>query len=260
MVPVVKDNQAGKGDKLAVELKAAYGQQKRLMMQCEDQAIEIEKLHRLVWKMDRKTPPSYSLMQAYKHQRYILFILVGIERTSQQLSQNTFKWLWKIASLDDNAQNLVAEMILRRDILVLELAKKMFSIFGHLGYRSLKYWLNLEIQLHERRSGDKPVEPERTVRLSNFDDSTLQYAATLNGPKQVEWRKLLVQFQEDLARVEHLRQSLTYSYEREEFAQKGELDVSHYLHASSVLWFQLKELLAELDRGSECPFPSLTQV
>ena len=77
-------------------------------------------------------------------------------------------------------------MILRGDILVPELAKKMFSIFGHLGYQSLKYWLNLEIQLHERRSGDKPVEPERVVRLSTFDDSTLQYAATLNGPKQVK--------------------------------------------------------------------------
>ena len=96
-------------------------------------------------------------------------------------------------------------MILRGDILVLELAKKMFSVFGHLGYRSLKYWLNLEIQLHERRIGDKPVEPEKIVRLSNFDDSTLQYAATLNGPKQVEWRKLLVRFQEDLAKVAPLQ-------------------------------------------------------
>ena len=138
-------------------------------------------------------------------------------------------------------------MILRGDILVPELAKKMFSIFGHLGYQSLKYWLNLEIQLHEWRIGDKPVEPKRTVRLSNFDDSTLQYAATLNGPKQVEWKKLLVRFQEDLAKVELLRQFLTYSYEWEEFAQKGDLGINHYLHASSTLWIQLKELLAELD-------------
>ena len=70
----------------------------------------------------------------------------------------------------------------------------------------------------------------------------------------------MVRFQEDLAKVEPLRQSLTYSYEREEFAQKGELGASHYLHASSALWIQLKELLAELDRGSVCPFPSLIQV
>ena len=145
LVSVVKDNQAGKVEKLTVELTAAYGQQKRLKMQCKDQAVKIEKLRRLVWEMDRKTPPSYSLMQAYKHQRYILFSLVGIEGIGQQLSQNTFERLWKIAGSDDNAQNLVAEMILRGDILVLELAKKMFSIFGHLGYRSLKYWLNLEI-------------------------------------------------------------------------------------------------------------------
>ena len=82
----------------------------------------------------------------------------------------------------------------------------------------------------------------------------------MNGPKQVEWRKLLVRFQEDLAKVEPLQQSLTYSYEREEFAQKGELGVSHYLYASSALWIQLKELLAELDQGSVCPFPSLIQV
>ena len=60
--------------------------------------------------------------------------------------------------------------------------------------------------------------------------------------------------------MEHLRQPLTYSYEREELAQKGELGVGHYLHASSVLWIQLKELLADLERDSVCPLPSLTQV
>ena len=260
LVPVVKDNQAEKVEKLTVKLTAACRQQKRLKMQCEDQVVKIEKLRRLVWEMDRKTPPSYSLMHAYEHQQYILFSLVEIEGIGQQLSHNSFERMWKIAELDDNAQNLVAEMILRGDILVPKLAKKMFSVFGHLGYRILKYWLNLEIQLHERRTGDKPVELERTVRLSNFDDSTLQYVATLNGPDQVEWRKLLVRFQEDLAKVAPLRQSLTYSYEREEFAQKGELGVSHYLHASSTLRIQLKELLAELDRGSVCPFFSLVQV
>ena len=211
LVPVVKDNQAGRVEKLTVELTAAYGQRKRLKMQCEDQAVKIEKLCRLVWEMDCKTPPSYSLMRAYEHQRYILFSLVGIEGIGQQLSHNSFEQLRKIAGLDDNAQNLVAEMIFRGDILVPELVKKMFSIFGHLGYQSLKYWLNLEIQLHERQAGDKPEEPERTVRLSDFDDSTLEYAATLNGPKQVEWRELLVQFKEDLAKVAPLRQSLTYS-------------------------------------------------
>ena len=44
MVPVVKDNHAGKVEQLKVKLTAAYGQQKRLKMQCEDQAIKIEKL------------------------------------------------------------------------------------------------------------------------------------------------------------------------------------------------------------------------
>ena len=95
----------------------------------------------------------------------------------------------------------MAEIFFRGDILVPKIAKKMFSLFGHLGYRSLKYWLQLENQLHERRIGDKPVELERTVRFVNFDDSTLHYAATLDGPQQVEWRKLLVRFQEDLAKV-----------------------------------------------------------
>ena len=69
-----------------------------------------------------------------------------------------------------------------------------------------------------------------------------------------------MRFQEDLAKVDHLQQSLSYSYEREEFARKGELGVRHYLHASSMLWIQLKELLAELDQGSICPLPSLIQV
>ena len=48
MVPMVKDNQAGKVEKLTVKLTAAYGQQKRLKLQCEDQAVKIEKLRRLV--------------------------------------------------------------------------------------------------------------------------------------------------------------------------------------------------------------------
>ena len=69
-----------------------------------------------------------------------------------------------------------------------------------------------------------------------------------------------MRFQEDLAKVAPFRQSLTYSYEREEFAQKGELGISHYLHASSTLWIQLKELLAELDQGIVCPFSSLVQI
>ena len=69
-----------------------------------------------------------------------------------------------------------------------------------------------------------------------------------------------MRFQEDLARVEHLRQPLTYSYEQEELAQKGELNVGHYLHASTMLWIYLKELLAELERGIVCPLPYLTQV
>ena len=142
LVPAFRDNQAGKVEKLTVELTTACGQQKHLKMQCEDQAVKIEKLRRLVWEMDHKTPPSYFLMHAYEHQWYILFSLVGIEGIGQQLSQNSFERLWKIAGLDDNAQNLVAKMILRGDILLLELAKKMFSIFGHLGYRNLKYWLN----------------------------------------------------------------------------------------------------------------------
>ena len=120
--------------------------------------------------------------------------------------------------------------------------------------------MNLEVQLHERLSGDKPIEPERTVRLSAFDDSALWYAATLSESKQVEWRRILMWFQENLARVEHLRQPLTYSYKQEELAQKGELNVGHFLHPSSVLWIQLKELLADLERGIVCPLPSLTQV
>ena len=120
--------------------------------------------------------------------------------------------------------------------------------------------MNLEVQLHEWWSGNKHVEPERIVRLSDFDDNALRYAATLSESKQAEWRRILVRFQEDLARVEHLHQPLTYSYKRKELAQKGKLSVGHYLHASLVLWIQLKELLADLGRGSVCPLPSLTQI
>ena len=118
----------------------------------------------------------------------------------------------------------------------LDLSSQVEALIGHLGYQSLKYWLNSEVQLHKRRSGDKPEEPERTIRLSKFDDNALRYAATLSESKQAEWRRILMRFQEDLARVEHLCQPLTYSYEREELVQKDELNVGHYLHASSVLW------------------------
>ena len=93
IVSVVKDNQVGKVEKLTVELTAAYRQQKRLKIECNDQTVKIEKLRRLVWEMNRKTPPSYSLMQAYEHQRYILISLVEIEGIGQQLNQNSFERL-----------------------------------------------------------------------------------------------------------------------------------------------------------------------
>ena len=260
MVPINCDPQKGKVEKLTAKLMLAYSQQKRYKAQYEDQAVKIENLRRLVWEMDRKAPPSYSLMQAYENQRYILFSLIGIEGIGQQFSQGTFERMWKIARLDDNAQNLIAEMILRADIIVPKLTKKLFSIFGYLGYRSLRYWLNLETQLHERHTGDKPVELERSVRLPAFDEAAQRYVAALNEPRRVEWRKLLVRFQDDLARVEYLRQSFTHTYEREELAQRGELNVGHCLHATSILWGQLKELLADLDRGVVDPLPRLIQV
>ena len=81
LVPMSRDNQVGKVDKLTAELTSAYSQQKRLKVQCKDQVVKIEKLRCLVWETNRKAPPSYSLMQAYEHQCYILFSLVGIEGT-----------------------------------------------------------------------------------------------------------------------------------------------------------------------------------
>ena len=91
MIPVNHDPQKGKVEKLTAELTLAYNQQKRYKAQYEDQSVKIEKLQRLVWEMDRKAPPSYSLMQAYENQRYILFSLIGIEGIRQQLSQGTFE-------------------------------------------------------------------------------------------------------------------------------------------------------------------------
>ena len=91
MVPVNRDPQKGKVEKLTAELMLAYSQQKRYKAQYEDQVVKIEKLRRLVWEMDHKAPPSYSLMQAYENQCYILFSLVGIEDIGQQLSQGTFE-------------------------------------------------------------------------------------------------------------------------------------------------------------------------
>ena len=85
----------------------------------------------------------------------------------------------------------------------------------------------MEVQLHEQRSGDKPEEPNKIVHISEFDDSAFRYAATLSEPEQAEWQRILMRFQEDLAKVEHLRQPLTYSYEQEELAQRGELNVGH---------------------------------
>ena len=98
------------------------------------------------------------------------------------------------------------------------------------------------------------------MRLPAFDEVAQHYAAALSEPKRVEWQKLLVQFQDDLAKVEYLCQSFTHTYEREELAQRGELNVGHYLHATSVLWRQLKELLADLDRRAVGPLPRLIQV
>ena len=90
-MPVSRDSQARKVEKLTAKLTLAYSQQKRLTVQCEDEVVKIEKLRRLMWETDCKAPSSYSLMQAYENQRYLLFNLVGIEGNGQQLSQGTFE-------------------------------------------------------------------------------------------------------------------------------------------------------------------------
>ena len=88
--------------------------------------------------------------------------------------------MWKTPGLDDNVQNLVVEMILRRDIIVPDLAAKVFSTLGHLGYHNLKYWLQLENQLHQRREHDYPLEAQRPTPNFEFDNVARDYAANLN--------------------------------------------------------------------------------
>ena len=60
---------------------------------------------------------------------------------------------------------------------------------------------------------------------------------------------MIVQFQKNLARMEQLQQHLTHSYECKALVVKREVITNHYLHASSYLQVQIRELLAKLDRG-----------
>ena len=53
-------------EELELELSLAY-KQKRFKVECKDQIVKIEKLRRLVWEMDRKSSPTYSLIQAYEN-------------------------------------------------------------------------------------------------------------------------------------------------------------------------------------------------
>ena len=56
------------------------------------------------------------------------------------------------------------------------------------------------------------------MRLLAFDEVAQRYAIALSEPRRVEWRKLLVRFQDNLARVEYLCQFFTHTYEQEELA------------------------------------------
>lgn len=84
-----------------------------------------------------------------------------------QIDGARFTHLWNQPSGLPHLQNLMCEMLTRKD---LELAnpKKFFLPISHLGARVLSYYLGLEEQLSTKRRLDQTTDEVRLVRLPDY--------------------------------------------------------------------------------------------
>ena len=161
-----------------------------------------------------------------------------------------------------NQHNLVYEMIARGD-LVLTDPEKLILPIGNLGARVTLYYLNLDKWLHFKRQNDHSEKKHRIVRLLELS-RTLEAVPTRQPAQLQAWHKVLEKLRRFFIFQDNLKVKLTYVFQREDVAQRGELTARQYIGATAHSYKQIKHLLSQLDRnlliwiafGNKFPFSS----
>ncbi len=231
---------------LKKENDAVHKSASKTREQLEDARSQVDRLCNAMWNQEKNSPPSYSLFRAYEVQRDTLLVILNMERASQ-LDSTLFDRVWQAAAKYEN-QNLVCEMIMRGDFQLTDFTK-IFTSIGHLGARSLLYYFELERQLHNRRQVDMAVESHREIRMQN---PSVQLTELIKGITQEElkiWRTVLLELRRSLLDRSGLLVMMSYVQQREEIAQRGELNNSQYIYAISQVETQITETLSQLDKN-----------
>ena len=222
------------------ELNLVHKSNSKYRKQIEDSRLEIDRLRAATWNQDKSSPPTFSLFHAYEIQRNILLVMLKMER-GNQLDSEGFDRVWRVAG-NHNQHNLLCEVIARGDLELLD-PRKLVVPIGHLGARTLMYYLELEQQLHFRRQLDYAVESYRDIRMLSVPEELQTIVQEHSFEDYEEWKKILTTLQQKLKDKDDLRVKMSYTYERECYAQRGELGNGHYIFALSKVANQLDQIL-----------------
>jgi hypothetical protein len=181
---------------------------------------QIDHVQALTWAQELCAPPSFSLFRAYELQRNVLLQTLELERYSQ-LDSSLFDLVWTATKNQQNQHNLVCEMIARGDFVLMDPEKLILPI-GNLGARVTLYYLTLEEHLHLKRQKDQSEEGHRIVRIPEFGQ--ILEAVPNRSPEQLqEWQAVLEKLRRFFMSQDDLKVKMSYVYQREDVAQRGEL-------------------------------------
>ena len=225
---------------LKIELDIVHKANSKYKKQLEASQIELDRLRMALWDQDKLSPPSFSLFHAYEIQRGILLKILGIDRGAN-LDGVGFDRAWRVAG-KYSQQNLLCETIARGDINLIE-PKRFFHPIGHLGARVLMYYLELENQLHYRRQMDSAEQPYREIKIDPVENQLLNIIQKSSSGEYSEWKETLKSIMVNLKSRDTLLVKMSYTYERECRAQRGELGTGHYVFATSQTFNQIAQMV-----------------
>jgi hypothetical protein len=181
---------------------------------------QIDHVRALTWGQELCAPPSFSLFRAYELQRNVLLQTLELECYSQ-LDSSLFDLVWTATKNLENLHNLVCKMIARGDFVLMDPEKLILPI-GNLGARVTLYYLTLEEHLHLKRQKDQSEEGHRIVRIPEFGQ--ILEAVPNRSPEQLqEWQAVLEKLRRFFMSQDDLKVKMSYVYQREDVAQRGEL-------------------------------------
>jgi hypothetical protein len=108
------------------------------------------------------------------------------------------------------------------------------------------YYLTLEEHLHLKRQKDHSEEGHRIVRIPEFGQ-ILEATPDRSQEQLHEWRGVLEKLRRFFMSRDDLKVKVSYVYQREDVAQRGELTTGQYIRAAAQSYKQIKHTLHQLD-------------